>query len=77
MTNQTITKVVKDARLKMTGMLKLRALTPLFPLVLEERLEELGGVEAEADEEATCSVEVMTGAVEKIDVLAVPSSTWK
>jgi len=79
LTNQTIIKAAKEVRLKMMGKLRLKALAPLFPLVVEDWLEELGEVEVEAEawEEATCSVEVMTAVVEKIDVLAVPSSTWK
>jgi len=76
-TNQKITTVAKEVRLKIMGKLRLKALAPLFTLVLEDWLEELKEVEAEAWEEATCSVEVITAVVEKIDVLAVPSSTWK
>ena len=76
-TNQTITRAAKEVRHRMMGKLKLKAPAPLFTLVVEDWLEELEEVEAEAWEEATCSVEVMTAVVEKIDVLAVPSSTWK
>lgn len=38
-------------------------------------MEELAGAEPEVVEAAAAKVEEMTGAVEKIDVLAVPSST--
>jgi len=76
-TNQTITRAAKEVRYRMMGKLKLKAPAPLFTLVVADWLEELEEVEAEACEEATCSVEVMTAVVEKIDVLAVPSSTWK
>jgi len=77
LTNQTITKAVKEVRNKIKGKLRLKVLAPLLPLVVEDWLEELGEAEAEAWEEATCSVEVTTAVVGKIDVLAVPSSTWK
>jgi hypothetical protein len=55
--------------------LKLRVLAPLDSLS-PGWVEELGEAEPELVEEGI-NVEVTIGAVEKIDVLAVPSSTWK
>lgn len=56
------------------GIWMLKLLAPLGSLLLA-LVEELAGAEPEAVEE-TANVDVTTGAVERIEAVAVPSSTW-